>query len=105
MLALERADALLSPLHGVEIPAKRVALRDRVEECRSVFPLQPLEEREPLLHLLKPGGRCFNAVRIPAEEDREIVELRLDGVALLEVRLELPINGRQLTHTTPDTAQ
>ena len=66
---------------------------------------QTLEQREPFLDLLKLGRRRVDPVGIPAEEQREIFELRLDAVAGLEVGPELRFELREFGHPPPDRAQ
>jgi len=62
-------------------------------------------EHQTLLDLLEPGRRRFDAVGVAAQEHREILELRLDPLTRIDVRLELRIEARQLRHAPPDAAQ
>ena len=63
-------------------------LRDDVVERRPVLLLQTLEQREPVFDLLEPLRRGVDAGGVRAEEEREVLELRLDDVAGVEVRRE-----------------
>ena len=54
-------------------------LRDHVGERRAVLLLQTLEQREAILDLLQPRRRRVDAPRVGAQEEREILELRLDA--------------------------
>ena len=88
-----------------QLAPQRVAPRDDVGQRRPVLPLQPLEQRQPILDLLQPRRRRLDAVGVAAQEDREILELRLDAVARVQVRLELRIERRQLADAAPDAAE
>ena len=97
-----RGRSSAAALHGVA-PASREPLRQRSErvelrphgapvapmhvgERRAVLPLQPLEQRQPVLDLLQARGRRVDAGGVAAEERGEVLELRLDRVARVEVR-------------------
>ncbi len=84
-----------------QFPAQGVALRACVGQRRPVLALDPLEQREALLHLLQPGRRCIDAIAIAPHEVREILELRLDAVAGVQVRLEPGIDGGELADAFP----
>jgi hypothetical protein len=71
----------------------------------AVLPLQPLEQRQPVLDLLQPRRRGVHAVGIAAQEVGEVLELRLDAVAGVHVRRELRVDGRQLADALPHAAQ
>ena len=68
-------------LESLEFLPQRIPSRDGIGQRRPVFPLEALEQRQPVLDLLQPRRRRFDAVGVPAKEDREVLELRLDGVA------------------------
>ncbi len=88
-----------------QVPAQGVAPCARVGQRRPVLPLDPLEQREALLDLLQPRRRCIDAVAIAPQEVREILELRLDAVARVQVRLEPGIDRRELADAFPDGAE
>ena len=50
-----------------------------------MLPLQPLEQRQPLLDLLEPARRRVDPLAEVTQREREIFELRLDRLALLEI--------------------
>ena len=51
------------------------------------------------------AGRRVDAVGVAAQEERQVLELRLDAVARLEIRRELRIDRRQLADPLPDAAE
>ena len=77
-------------------------VRDHVVQRRTVLPLQPLEQRQAILDLLQPPGRRIDAVGVVAEEERQVLELRLDGVARLEVRRRARVERGELADPLPD---
>src|SRR6476661_8586085 len=84
-----------------EFPPQAVAACDDVGQSRAVLPLQAFEQREPILGLLQLCRGRLDAVCIPAQEEREILELRLDAVTRLEVRQEFRVERRQLANPPP----
>ena len=84
-----------------ELPTERVSFGDDVGKRRAVLPLQPFEKREPFFDLLEPRRRGFDAVGIAPQEQSEILELRLDAVACLEIRLEPRVERRQIGDLPP----
>ena len=75
-------------LKVVQVLPQRRGLRDDVVQARPVLLLQTLDQREPVLDLLETLGRGIDSGGIRAEEEREVLELRLDDVAGLQVRRE-----------------
>ena len=69
---------------------------------RTVLLLQTLEQREPVFDLLEPLGRGVDPGGVRAQEEREVLELRLDDVARLEVRREAAVDRRQICQALPD---
>ncbi len=67
--------------------------------------LQSLQQGKALLDLLETCRRGLDAVRVASEKARQVLELRLDAVARLEVRLELRLERRQLRDTPPHPTQ
>jgi hypothetical protein len=61
-----------------------------------VLLLQTLEQREAILDLLQARRGRVDVLRIRAQEEREILELRLDRVARVEVGRELRIERGEL---------
>ena len=51
------------------------------------------------------AGDASMPVGVRAQKQREVLELRFDAVAGVEIRLELRIERRQLRHPPPDAAQ
>ena len=78
---------------------------DHVGERGAVLPLQPLQGGQPLLDLLQPGRRGVEAVGVVPQEEREVLELRLDAVPRLDMRLETGVHGSQVGDLPPDGAQ
>src|SRR6185436_472040 len=50
-------------------------------------------------------GRCVDAVRVASQEERQVLELRLDTVAGFDVAGELRVDRRQLANPFPDAAK
>ena len=88
VVTVKLRDAVVALLQILQLASKRVAPRYHLGERRAIFALQSIEKRQPLLDLLQPGRRGFDPVGVPAQEQREILELRLDAVARLDVRLD-----------------
>ena len=105
MLPLELDDALVVMLELGQLLAQRLALRDDVAKRRAILPLEPLQERQSVVDLLEPGRRGLDAVGIPPQKEREVLELRFDAVARLEIRLEFRIQRGELCHPAPDAAE
>ena len=80
-------------------------LRNDIAKRRAIFPLEPLEQRQPVFDLLEPCRRGFDVVSVAPQKEREILELRLDSVARLEIRLERRIQRGELCHPPPDAAE
>ena len=60
-----------------------------------MLPLQTFEQRKAILDLLQTRGRGVDAIGVVAEEVREILELRFDRVARIQIRTELRIDVGQ----------
>ena len=84
---------------------QRLAPGDHVGQRRTVFPFQPLQQRQPVFDLLQAGRRGFNRVGVAAEKSGQILELRLDAVARVEIRLEARIEAGELRDTAPDLSE
>src|SRR5439155_10992159 len=95
MFALELADAIVPALEIGQLPAQLVASSDHIGERRTMLALEPLQQRKPFLDLLQTRGRRFDSLGIAAEKRGEILELRLDAVARVDVGLELRIERCQ----------
>ena len=105
MFAFELRHPVVPLLQLVQLAPERVAPRDDLAERRPVLALQAIEKGQPLLDLLQAGRRRFDAVGVPPQEQREILELRLDAVARVQVGLKLRVERRQLRHAAPDMAE
>ncbi len=81
---------------SLDLDAQGLAALDDVGQRRPMFALQPLEQREPVFDLLQPGRRRLDAVGIAAQVQGEILELRLDAVARVEVRLKHADRARRV---------
>ena len=82
-----------------------IAMRNRLLERPAVLALEPLDQRQAILDLLQSSGRRVDAVREIAQREGEVLELRLDAVAGVEVRREARIDGRQLADALPHVAE
>ena len=81
------------------------ATRDNVAKGRTKFALEPLEQRKALFHVLQFRRRGVDLVDIAAQKDRQVLELRLDRVARIEVRLKLRVDRGQFADAPPDMPQ
>ena len=105
MFAFELRHSVVPLLQIVQLAPERVAACHDLAERRAVFAFQAIEKGQPLLDLLQPGRRRFDAVGVPPQKLRQILELRLDAVACVQVRLKLRVERRQLRHAAPDMAE
>src|SRR5205814_8147723 len=60
---------------------------------------------ETLLDLLQMRGRRFDPFGVAAEKSGEILELRLDAVARIDIRMKLRIERCQLRDAPPDAPE
>ena len=84
--AAERRGALVARIERGELVLERRLPSEHVRQRRAVFLLEPLELREAIFDGLQPLGRRVEVRAVAAKKEREVVEPRLDLVALLEVR-------------------
>ena len=105
VIAHERRDVFVGPGKLVELRPHASPSRDHVRQGRPVLPLHTLEQREPLLDLLQPRRRGLDTVRITTQEQREVLELRFDGVPPFQIRLKRRVERRQLRDASPDAAE
>jgi hypothetical protein len=89
----------------VALARQHGATLDDIVEGRSVFALQPLEQREPVLHLLQASRRCVDAVGVASKKERQILELRFDPITRFDIRRKLRIDRGELSNALPDTAE
>ena len=82
-----------------------LAMRDGLLERAAVLALEPFDQRQAILDLLQSSRRCVDAAREIAQREREVLQLRLDGLAGVEVRRKARINGGQLPHALPHVAE
>ena len=101
----ERDDPLGALLEIGELGAKGVAAGDDLCERRTVLLLQAFKERQPVFHLLEPRRRRLDAVGVAAQVFRQVLELRLDAVAGVEIRLERGVERGKLTDPPPHAAE
>src|SRR5262249_40272559 len=101
----ELFEALIAARQIGELSTQSIAPRDHLRQRWPIFALQPLEQRQPLLHLLQALRRRIDSVGVLAEKASQIFELRFDAVARLEIGPELRIEGRQFRDSTPDVSQ
>ncbi len=104
-LALEFRQPFVGEFESRRFDAQRVAPRDGVLEPRTVLAFDPFEKSEPVLDFLQLCRRRLDPVRIPAEEPRQILELRLDAVARVEIGLKLRVHARELANPPPHAAE
>ena len=100
-LGVELGGALGRVLDVVQLAAEVGCLGDDVGERRAVLLLQTLEQREAVLDLLEPRRRGVDVLRVGAQEEREVLELRLDRVARLDVGRELRVERGELADLLP----
>jgi hypothetical protein len=79
--------------------------RQHLGQRRSVLALQTLEQGEPVLHLLQPRGRRVDSRGVRSQEVREVLELRLDAIARLDMRREARVERAQILEPLPDDAE
>ncbi len=89
----------------VQLTPQIGGLRDHVRERRSVLLLQTLEEGEPILDLLEARRRSVDVLRVGSQEEGEVLELRLDRLARLDVRSELRVQRGKLADLLPHRAE
>ena len=105
-VAFGQIESMLAALiELVQFAPHAVPARNDIGQRRAVFALHPLELRQPLFYLLQVASRGVNPIGVAAQKQREILELRLDAVARVDVRNELRIERREFPHSPPDLTQ
>ena len=99
-LAARIADPSLYRQNNLTYPGALSRARVSLERAANGEPYLKITTQlpvsEPFLDLLQLCRRRIDAVGIPAQKDREILELRLDAVPSIEIRLELRIQVPEL---------
>ena len=85
--------------------AARRAVRDASASVGPYFRLRRSSSASRSSTCCSRAGDASMPSRIAAQEEREILELRLDAVARVEVRLELRVERRELANPLPDAAE
>ena len=100
------------PFHLVGVSAQGVELLpdseppvQHVLQLRAVLLLQAFQQRQPGLGLGEPRRGRVDAGRIRSQREREVLELRADGVPAREVLGERRIDVRQLLQSPPHATE
>jgi hypothetical protein len=88
----------------LELVCESIARVDDISQRRSIFPLQSLDERQAIFNLLQLRRRRIDSLAIQSQAHRQILELRLNRVARLQMRPEHGIDIGKLGHPFPDDA-
>jgi hypothetical protein len=70
-----------------------------------VLSFETLEERQPILDFLQARWRGIDGFRVRTQKKCQILELRLHGIAALDVWAKAFIDAGQLTHSPPHAAE
>jgi hypothetical protein len=103
--AVQIVGRLLRARQQPTLPCERGAGCDHVLQRWTVLPLQPLDQCEPILHLLQSPRRRVYLVAVATQQEGQIFELRLDGVSRLELVCELRFDSREFPNSLPDLRQ
>ena len=92
-------------LDVVQLAAQALGGCEDVVERRTVLLLQTLEGGEPIFDLLQARRRGVDVGGVGAQEERQVLELRLHGLARFEVRREPRVQRGEIADLAPDDAE
>ena len=102
--ALQLGNPFVAAFQIDQLAPQGVAARRDPGHRRPVFPLQPLEQRQPFFDLLKPRRRRLDGVGVAAQEHRQ-ASRRLDALARIQKRLKPRIEGGEIGDAAPHPAK